>query len=225
MRELRTVAVAILVVASATGCANMRSREWGGCAVAGALIGGTVGGITGGVAVNNADDDPTNSERGAGIGGGIVAGAALGALLGHAICDPEKTAPPPTPAAAAAPPPPAPGTKLGTVGSTFFDFDKAELKRGEAADVLVVVVKTMRDNPTLKVSVEGHTDSIGSEAYNEQLSERRANAVESYLETLGVSGGRVTAEGYGESYPVASNATDSGRQLNRRVDVLIKAKA
>jgi outer membrane protein OmpA-like peptidoglycan-associated protein len=106
----------------------------------------------------------------------------------------------------------------------LFDFNSAAV-RSDGRDNLARVGEVLKDYPKTAVVVQGHTDSIGSEAYNEQLSERRANAVESYLETLGVSGGRVTAEGYGESYPVASNATDSGRQLNRRVDVLIKAKA
>ena len=75
------------------------------------------------------------------------------------------------------------------------------------------------------VVVQGHTDSTGSEAHNEQLSNRRANAVEAYLVGRGVDRGRITSVGYGEAYPVASNASESGRQLNRRVDVLIKAKA
>ncbi|MGH9363017.1 MAG: OmpA family protein, partial [Thermoanaerobaculia bacterium] len=73
--------------------------------------------------------------------------------------------------------------------------------------------------------VQGHTDSVGSDAYNEQLSERRASSVERYLTQRGVDGRRIAAEGYGEGYPVASNQTQSGRQLNRRVDILLKAKA
>ncbi len=75
------------------------------------------------------------------------------------------------------------------------------------------------------VLVQGHTDSTGSESYNQELSERRAGAVKTYLVGRGIDPNRVSALGYGEGYPVASNATPNGRQLNRRVDILLKAKA
>ncbi len=205
----RTAVLGVMaLVAMTTGCANIQDREWDGCALAGAIIGATVGGVTGGVVTNNVDDHPTNEERGGAIGGGIVASAAIGGLLGHVICDPEKAAPAPPPAPAAdPPPPPAPGTKLGTVGSTFFDFNKATVKPGSSRAVLDGVVKTMKDNPNMRVSVQGHTDSIGSDAYNQKLSERRANAVKQYLAGEGISGSRIDTEGFGESKPVASNKT------------------
>jgi outer membrane protein OmpA-like peptidoglycan-associated protein len=75
------------------------------------------------------------------------------------------------------------------------------------------------------VVVQGHTDSTGSEAYNQALSERRASAVKSHLLVRGVDPVRIAAVGYGEAYPVAGNATASERQLNRRVDILLKTKA
>lgn len=75
------------------------------------------------------------------------------------------------------------------------------------------------------VLVQGHTDSTGSESYNQNLSERRAGAVKTYLMGRGIDPNRISALGYGEGYPVASNATPNGRQLNRRVDILLKAKA
>jgi OOP family OmpA-OmpF porin len=219
MRELRTLAVGTLVVVMMTGCATMRNREWGSCAVAGAVIGGAVGGIAGGVTTNALEDHATNGERGAAIGGGLVGGAALGALLGHVLCDPEKVPPPPPPVAA--PPPPAPGTKIATVGSAYFDFDKAVLKKGEL-DVLAGAVKTMKDNPTLKVSVEGHTDAVGSEAYNQKLSERRAAAVRDYLVQHGIEASRISTRGFGKSKPVASNDTAAGRTQNRRAEVIAR---
>jgi OOP family OmpA-OmpF porin len=218
MRELRTLAVGIVVTMAASGCA-LRDREWGSCAVAGGVLGAAVGGITGGVATNNAQDHPTDSERGAAIGGGIAAGALIGALLGHAVCDPVKAPPPPPP-----PPPPAqqpaPGTKLGTIGNAFFDFNRAEVKPGDGEDVLSNVVKTMKDNPGLKVLVEGHTDSVGSEDYNLRLSERRANAVRDYIVRQGVDAARITTRGAGEARPVASNDTAAGRAENRRAEVI-----
>jgi len=71
------------------------------------------------------------------------------------------------------------------------------------------------------VRVEGHTDSVTSDAYNQQLSERRADAVRTWLESHGVAAGRLTTVGYGESKPVADNGTVAGRQQNRRVEIVI----
>jgi OOP family OmpA-OmpF porin len=77
-------------------------------------------------------------------------------------------------------------------------------------------VATLKRYPDLRIEVAGHTDSRGAEAYNQDLSERRANAVATYLRDAGVTNS-VSARGYGESQPVASNDTDEGRQQNRRV--------
>jgi len=88
----------------------------------------------------------------------------------------------------------------------------------EVADVLV-------DYPKTAVVVQGHTDSTGPASYNQDLSERRAESVEGGLVAFGVSSQRLMATGYGETLPVASNASERGRQLNRRVAILLKAKA
>jgi outer membrane protein OmpA-like peptidoglycan-associated protein len=79
--------------------------------------------------------------------------------------------------------------------------------------------------PNTTIAVEGFTDSTGSAAYNERLSERRAASVASYIESLGVRSARVDTIGYGESRPRATNSTASGRQLNRRVEIHIRANA
>ena len=71
------------------------------------------------------------------------------------------------------------------------------------------------------MSVDGYTDSVGSDEYNQRLSERRANSVKDYLETLGVSGSRLTAQGFGKTNPVASNDTAEGRAQNRRVELVV----
>jgi len=219
MRQLRTVAVGVLVVFLATGCA-LRDRRWGSCAVMGGILGAAVGGTTGGVATNNAQEHATNEERGAGIGGGIVAGGLIGALLGHVICDPEKEAPPPPPAPAP-PPPPAPrkAEPLVTLHGAQFDFNKATLKPS-AKPVIDQAVKVMKDKPDLKVSVEGHTDSIGSATYNQKLSERRAMAVRDYMVSQGIDAARITVRGFGKSKPIATNDTEEGRAQNRRVEIL-----
>jgi outer membrane protein OmpA-like peptidoglycan-associated protein len=88
----------------------------------------------------------------------------------------------------------------------------------EVAGVLNEYAKTA-------VIVQGHTDSTGSEQHNQELSERRADAVKNYLAGRGVDGERMAALGYGEGAPVADNASAAGRARNRRVDVLLKAKA
>lgn len=214
---LKTLAVLTLVVFVAGGCA-LRDRRWGSCAIAGGLIGGTVGGTAGGVAVNNAEPDPSNGERFAGIAGGAVAGILVGALLGHAICDPMKEAPPPAPAAAPPPPPP-PAKPLVTLHGPQFDFDKATLKP-DGKKMVDEAVRVMRDNPAMRVSVEGHTDSVGTDAYNQRLSERRANAVRDYMVSEGIDASRISTVGYGESKPVADNDTAEGRAENRRVEII-----
>lgn len=101
----------------------------------------------------------------------------------------------------------------------LFDFDKSVLKEGYAEN-LNTVKNVFDDNPSLKVLVEGHTDSKGREAYNQKLSERRAKAVYDYLvEELSISPQRLQTVGYGESRPAYTNDTDIGRALNRRVEL------
>ena len=103
--------------------------------------------------------------------------------------------------------------------NVLFDFDKAVLKEGYAEN-LDTVRNVFKDNPNLKVIIEGHTDSKGSEAYNQQLSERRAKAVYDYLvEELSISPQRLKTVGYGESRPAYTNDTEVGRALNRRVEL------
>jgi len=87
------------------------------------------------------------------------------------------------------------------------------------------VADVLRQYPETNIQIAGHTDSQGSEVYNQQLSERRAQAVRDALVGMGVDPGRITVIGYGESRPIASNDTASGRQHNRRVEVRIIPKA
>ncbi len=79
--------------------------------------------------------------------------------------------------------------------------------------------ETLGECPNVNTSVEGHTDSIGDENYNQGLSERRAKSVRNYLITHGVSLGRLQTRGYGESRPIADNGTEDGRTINRRVEL------
>jgi outer membrane protein OmpA-like peptidoglycan-associated protein len=107
-----------------------------------------------------------------------------------------------------------------TLGDVLFDLDRATLKPG-SMQRLFRLVTFLRDYPTRAVLVEGHTDSTGSDDYNLSLSERRAEAVQGFLVENGVAPSRVLARGYGKGYPIASNDSPGGRQLNRRVEIVI----
>ena len=102
----------------------------------------------------------------------------------------------------------------------LFDVDQAELKPG-GQQQLARVADFLRNHPDRGVVVEGHTDSTASDTYNLALSQRRANAVEDFLITQGVEPTRISARGYGEQLPVATNDTAAGRQQNRRVELVV----
>ncbi len=105
-------------------------------------------------------------------------------------------------------------------GAILFDFDSADL-RSDAEATLAEVAGVLAEMKGRPIRIEGHTDSIASEAYNLGLSERRASVVESWLAAHGVEAGRMTAVGLGESRPVADNSTPAGRQQNRRVEIVV----
>lgn len=127
---------------------------------------------------------------------------------------PEAAAPAPAPAAAPAPAPVMPDLK-----GANFDFDQAYIRQEDFAN-LDHDVSTLKQWGDVKVEVAGHTDSIGTDEYNMGLSVRRADAVRSYLIDKGIAADRLIAKGYGESQPVADNATDAGRAQNRRVELI-----
>lgn len=101
-----------------------------------------------------------------------------------------------------------------------FDFDKADI-RPDAQVILDAAAEVLSENSGVRVQVGGHTDATGPDAYNQSLSERRAAAVRQYLTSNGISGGRLSTAGFGESNPVATNATSDGRAQNRRVELKI----
>lgn len=106
------------------------------------------------------------------------------------------------------------------ISDVLFDFDKYELKPG-AREKMAKVSGILLAYPGLKIALEGHTDSIGSDEYNQTLSERRANSVRSYLIEQGVPSETVSAAGLGKANPVASNSTEAGRLKNRRVEMVV----
>jgi outer membrane protein OmpA-like peptidoglycan-associated protein len=108
-----------------------------------------------------------------------------------------------------------------TLRGVYFDYDKATIKP-ESHPALADAAKILQENPGIKVEIQGHTDSDGSEAYNQQLSQRRAQSVVTYLvQNFAIDPARLTAKGYGELQPVASNSTPEGKALNRRVEFVI----
>jgi outer membrane protein OmpA-like peptidoglycan-associated protein len=106
------------------------------------------------------------------------------------------------------------------MSDVLFDTGQHTLKPG-AREKLAKVSGILLAHPGLKVEVEGFTDSVGSEDYNQALSERRADSVKTYLTGQGLPLGSITAKGFGEEHPVASNDTAEGRQQNRRVELVV----
>lgn len=107
-----------------------------------------------------------------------------------------------------------------TLGEVLFPFGKAELKSGVQRN-LSQLTRALKDHPERNVLIEGYTDSVGSEAYNQRLSEQRAQAVKDFLVAEGIAENRLYVRGYGERFPVASNDEAAGRQQNRRVELVI----
>jgi len=124
-------------------------------------------------------------------------------------------APPPPP-----PPPPAPVKQKLVLRGVNFDFDKADI-RPDARPILDEAVATLKQHGNIKIAVDGYTDNIGSAAYNEKLSVRRAQSVAHYLSEGGIDASRMTVHGYGATNFVATNDTADGRAQNRRVELKI----
>lgn len=205
-------AFAALIILGSTGlsaCASMSSKERG------AVIGGAAGAAVGGVIGNNTGG---STAKGAIIG--AVIGGAAGAVIGHQMDQQAKEIDQTVP-----------GAKVERVGEgiqvTFdsgllFDFDSDRI-RSDAAENLRQLANSLNKFGNSSLLIVGHTDSQGDDAYNQNLSQRRANAASAYLQAQGVPSTRVSTSGRGELEPVASNATDDGRQQNRRVEVAIYA--
>ena len=144
-----------------------------------------------------------------------VAAPAAPAAPAPAAAAPAAPAPAPAPAA---PPPPPAATKVTYAADAFFDFNKSVLKPEGKAKLDDLTSKVKGINLEVIIAV-GHTDSVGSDAYNQKLSVRRSETIKAYLVSKGVEKNRVYTEGKGEKQPVADNKTTEGRAKNRRVEI------
>ncbi|MBV8516599.1 MAG: OmpA family protein [Acidobacteria bacterium] len=184
----------------------------------GAVIGGVAGAIAGAIIGNNRGHH--SAKRGATVG--VLAGTAAGAIVGAMMdkqerelrqieginvqrTDEDEL-------------------KVTVRNEILFDYDSAALRSSSRSELREMADVFNKYGDTTIV-VAGHTDSTGSSAYNQRLSERRANSVASYLEGVGVRGSRLDAVGYGEAKPKESNSTASGRQANRRVELYVRANS
>jgi outer membrane protein OmpA-like peptidoglycan-associated protein len=227
-RSAAWVAAVALLGMTTAGCAARVDRggfnchrRWGAGTVGGALAGAAIGGgLGGGIVATSSETERQAKDYAVGIGVGVLTGAALGVLFGHCAFDEHwaEEAPPPPP-----PPPPAPRPtprhrqKIVLRGVNF-DFNKSTIRR-DAAATLDEAAVILRDQPNVEIFVDGYTDDVGSDAYNQRLSDRRAQAVVVYLSEAGVNTSRLRARGFGKTHPVASNATEEGRAENRRVEL------
>lgn len=213
-----------------SGCGMSEAKQRG--TIVGAALGAVAFGA-GGAALGSEFGDGDDDERGAAAGVGVAVGALIGGTLGYLLTEEPQAAPPPPPPPPApraeTPPPPAPApteSKRIVLRGINFDFDKANIKK-EFVPVLDEAAQILKDNPKVQVVVEGHTDSKGTDEYNQRLSERRAKAVKQYLVSRGVEASRLDTVGKGEKDPVADNMKNGkdnpeGRAMNRRAELKVQ---
>lgn len=202
-----TLTVSVLAAATLiAGCQNISDRTIGTTA-GGAIIGAGVGMMAGG-------DDKRNAAIGAVVGG--LAGAAVGVYMDKQEEELRRQTE-------------GTGIEVQRVGDQIaltmpsgitFDVNSAAIK-GDFYGPLDEVSTTLIEYPKTAVDVVGHASSDGDDSYNQQLSERRANSVSSYLVNSGVQSVRLNAFGMGETQPIADNSTQAGRAANRRVEILL----
>jgi len=212
MRKMKKINIGLVLVLAATvllaGCASMNKTTKG--AAVGTAAGGAMGAVIGKAAGNTA----LGAIIGATVGG--ATGAIIGREMDKQAEEIEKTVP---------------DAKVERVGegivvefssAVLFGFDQADLSADAKAnlDKLVTVLNTY---PDTNIEVQGHTDSKGSETYNQNLSVKRATSVSDYLVAREITAGRIITKGFGETLPEYDNETEDGRAQNRRVEFLITA--
>jgi outer membrane protein OmpA-like peptidoglycan-associated protein len=204
------VLTAILIAGSvaASGCASMNKKEEG--AVIGAAAGGAIGGVIG---------NQTGSTAKGAIIGAVIGGTA-GAIIGHQMDQQAKELSQTIKGATVERV--GEGINVTFASGLLFAFNSDEIQ-STAGENLKELAASLNRYPDSQLLIVGHTDNVGDDAYNQGLSERRANSAAAYLAAQGVARTRVATSGKGEAEPVATNDTDAGRQQNRRVEVAIYA--
>jgi outer membrane protein OmpA-like peptidoglycan-associated protein len=199
---------AVSILIGMLGCASTSRRTRG--AVIGTAAGGVVGGVIGKQAGSTA--------KGAIIG--AVVGGAAGAIIGHKMDKQARELKQNIPGATVERV--GEGIKVTFASGLLFEFDSAII-RGSARENLDALARSLDTYDDSNLMIVGHTDNVGSEAYNLDLSERRADAATRYMVLRGVGRSRIGTLGVGESEPVESNSSEAGRGRNRRVEVAIYA--
>jgi len=211
---IRKTAVLLLATIFTLACATTDPNDPNGKAKRGAGVGAAAGAIVGAIIGNQAGGNRTGAVIGA------AAGAAIGAAIGHDMDKQQQELQQ------------IPGVEVSRpaeneiavqlTNDILFDFNSYALRQ-ESRETLRELANNFREYPNEEISVEGHTDNVGGDDYNQRLSEQRAGSVRDYLVDQGVPNERVSAIGYGKSRPKASNDTPEGRQINRRVEIHIRA--
>jgi outer membrane protein OmpA-like peptidoglycan-associated protein len=205
MRSLIVLALIFSLITLGVGCGMTKAQKGAAIGVGG---GAAVGGAIGKTAGNTA----AGAVAGAAVGG--IAGGLIGKYMDKQAQDiqeevkdakVERTDE---------------GIQITFDSAILFDVNKSELKP-ETKDSLTRFSEILKKYPDTNLLIEGHTDSTGSDDYNLKLSKQRAQSVSDYLSGLGVTSNRFSVVGHGESKPVATNDTQEGRQLNRRVEISI----
>ena len=206
----RRLAIGLLAMGSVSlsACASMSNKERG--AVVGAGAGAAIGGVIG----NNTG----STARGAIIG--AVIGGAAGAVIGHQMDQQAKEIDQSVPGATVERV--GEGIQVTFESGLLFDFDSDQIKPTAAAN-LQELARSLTKFPNSDLLIVGHTDSKGDDAYNMNLSQRRANSASAYLQAQGVPASRIRTSGRGEMEPKASNDTEAGMAQNRRVEIAIYA--
>lgn len=211
--RLHATAAMGLAALLAAGCATnpetgqREATKTGRGAAIGAAAGAVLGGVSGG-------------DRGQRAAIGAAAGAAIGAGVGKYMQNQEEQLRQQTAGTGVEIARQGDNVILNMPGHVTFATDSAQISPAFQG-TLDQVAATISEYQDTRVQVAGHTDNTGSETYNEQLSQRRAQAVADYLASRGVASTRITTIGYGEARPVASNETADGRQQNRRVEIIL----
>ena len=205
--------VALAAALALAGCANMSEREQG--TAKGAGIGAAAGAVLGAVTGNS-----NTAAKGAVLGG--IAGAIGGNLWSKKMEDKRRAMEQATQGTGVDVTRTADNQlKLNVPSDISFDTGRADIKP-ELRSVLDSFANGLRDDPTTRVRIIGHTDNTGSDAINDPLSVQRARSVGSYLADRGISPERIEAIGRGEHEPIADNSTEAGRAKNRRVEILLR---